>query len=52
MIVKQVTRQDRAADLGKDVVLILQDEASFSVVFVPVELNNKRLLVQIKLTLF
>lgn len=42
----------RAADLGQDVVLVLQDEASFSVVFVPVQLNDKRLLVQVQLTLF
>ena len=43
---------DRAADLGKNVVLVLQDEASFSVIFVPVQLDNERLLVQVQLTLF
>lgn len=49
---EHLDRTVRAADLGQDVVLILQDKASFSVVFVPVQLHNKRLLVQVQLTLF
>lgn len=36
-----------AADLGKNVVLVLQDEAPFSVIFVPVQLHDQRLLVQV-----
>lgn len=40
------------ADLGKDVILILQDKPSLSVVFVPVQLNDERLLVEVQLTLF
>lgn len=43
--VKSLLTLDKAADLGKDVVLILQDEAPFSVIFVPVQLHNKRLFV-------
>lgn len=35
------------ADLGKDVVLVLQHEAAFSVIFVPVQLHDQRLLVQV-----
>jgi len=49
---QQQQQQQRAADLKKDVVLVLQDESPFSVVFVPVQLNNERLLVQVQLTLF
>lgn len=36
-----------AADLGKDVVLVLQDEAAFSVILVPVQLHDQRFLVQV-----
>lgn len=40
------------ADLGKDVILILQDKPPLSVIFVPVQLNNQRLLIEVQLTLF
>lgn len=42
----------QTADLGEDVILILQDKPSLSVVLVPVQLNDQRLLIQVQLTLF
>jgi hypothetical protein len=38
--------------LGDDVVLVLEDEASLAVVFVPVELHHQWLLIQVQLPFF
>ena len=39
-------------NLGDDVVLVLEDEASLAVVFVPVELHHQWLLIQVQLPFF